>query len=208
MLSIGRKIQEYRVKNGFSQETLAEKMNVSRQSVSKWELGQTLPEVDKIISMSKLFSVSADNLLAINEKLSDKPNKNQLKFGMYLVVKDFKKAYDFYEAFLSIKGLIISPDMFAQFFINDICFSIMNEAKLQGHDYSGINSSAAVGGDHKFVLNFWINDLQAEYERVKGLNIGAVTEIIQKHTNYYFFNLYDPDNNVIEITGNYNNLME
>jgi len=75
----------------------------------------------------------------------------------------------------------------------------MNEANLQGHDYSG-------SGDHKFVLNFWINDLQAEYERVKSLNIGAVTEIIQIHTNYYFFNLYDPDNNVIEITGNYNKI--
>jgi len=196
MLSIGRKIQEYRVKNGFSQEALAEKMNVSRQSVSKWELGQTLPEVDKIITMSKLFSVSADNLLAINEKLSDKSNKNQIKFGMYLVVKDFKKAFDFYEALFSINGLIINPDMFAQFFIDSICFSIMNEAKLQGHDYSG-------SGDHKFVLNFWVNDLKAEYERVKGLNIGAVTEIIQAHTNYYFFNLYDPDNNVIEVTGNY-----
>jgi len=200
MLSIGRKIQEYRVKNGFSQETLAEKMNVSRQSVSKWELGQTLPEVDKIISMSKLFSVSADDLLAIKEKFSDRLNKKQLKFGMYLVVKNFKKAFDFYEAFLSTNGSIISPNIFAQFFIDGICFSIMNEAKLQGHDYSG-------GGDHKFVLNFWINDLKAEYERVKSLNIGAVTEIIQAHTNYYFFNLYDPDNNVIEITGNYNKLM-
>lgn len=199
MLSIGRKIQEYRVKNGFSQETLAEKMNVSRQSVSKWELGQTLPEVDKIITMSKLFSVSADALLAINEKLSDKPNKDKLKFGMYLVVKNFKRSFDFYEVFLSIQGLIISPNTFAQFFIDGICMSLMNEANLQGHDYSG-------SGDHKFVLNFWINDLQAEYERVKNLNIGTITEIIQAHTNYYFFNLYDPDNNVIEITGNYNKI--
>jgi len=196
MLSIGRKIQKYRVKNGFSQETLAEKMNVTRQSVSKWELGQTLPEVDKIIAMSKLFSVSSDDLLSINEKFSDKPNKNKLKFGMYLVVKNFKRSFDFYEIFLSIQGIIISPNIFAQFFIDGICMSLMSEVNLQGHDYNG-------SGDYKFVLNFWINDLQTEYERVKSLNIGAVTEIIQAHTNYYYFNLYDPDNNVIEITGNY-----
>jgi transcriptional regulator with XRE-family HTH domain len=42
---------------------LAEKLNVSRQSVSKWELGQALPEVDKIIAMSKLFKVTTDELL-------------------------------------------------------------------------------------------------------------------------------------------------
>jgi DNA-binding XRE family transcriptional regulator len=49
MLSIGVKIQEYRIKSGLSQELLADKLGVTRQSVSKWEVGQTLPEVDKII---------------------------------------------------------------------------------------------------------------------------------------------------------------
>jgi len=90
----------------------------------------------------------------------------------------------------------LSPNIFAQFFFDGIYMSIMNETNLKDHDYTG-------SGDHKFVLNFWVNDLQTEYERVKSLNIGTVTEIIQVHSNYYFFNLYDPDNNVIEITGNY-----
>jgi len=196
MLSIGLKIQEYRVKNRLSQEVLAEKLGVSRQSVSKWELGQTLPEVDKIIAMSKLFSVTADELLTNNNKLNSEQNITQLRFGIYLVVKNFKKSLDFYEMLLRIRGLIISPNAFVQFFIDGICMSLMNESNLKGHDYSG-------SGDHKFVLNFWINDLQQEYERIKGLNIGEVTEIIQANPTYFFFNLYDPDNNVIEITGNY-----
>ena len=196
MLSIGLKIQEYRVKNRLSQEVLAEKLGVSRQSVSKWELGQTLPEVDKIIAMSKLFSVTADELLTNNNKLNSEQNITQLRFGIYLVVKNFKKSLDFYEMLLRIRGLIISPNAFVQFFIDGICMSLMNESNLKGHDYSG-------SGDHKFVLNFWINDLQQEYERIKGLNTGEVTEIIQANPTYFFFNLYDPDNNVIEITGNY-----
>jgi lactoylglutathione lyase len=196
MISIGVKIQEYRIKNGLSQELLADKLGVTRQSVSKWEVGQTLPEVDKIIAMSKLFSVSTDKLLAINENLFSKPNNNQLHLGsVYLIVKNFKKSIDFYEKFLSMRVSTINPNIFAEFFFDNKCISLMNESNLHGHDYTG-------SGDYKFVLNFWINDLQTEYERVKNLNI-KVTEIKQAHPEYYYFHLRDPDNNVIEITGNY-----
>jgi len=73
---------------------------------------------------------------------------------------------------------------------------LSQEAHLSGHDYSGC-------GDHKFALNFWIADLFAEFERVRSLSIGRMTEIIQANPNYYFFNVYDPDGNVIEITGHY-----
>ena len=62
-MNIGNKIQKHREKNGLSQEMLAEKLGVSRQSVSKWELNQSLPEVDKIVAMSKLFGVTTDELL-------------------------------------------------------------------------------------------------------------------------------------------------
>ena len=46
------------LKDGVSQEELAIKLNVVRQTVSKWELGQTTPEMDKLIEMSKLFGIS------------------------------------------------------------------------------------------------------------------------------------------------------
>ena len=54
---------ELRKKNGWSQEELAEKLNISRQSVSKWEGGASIPDLDKIIKLSALFSVSTDYLL-------------------------------------------------------------------------------------------------------------------------------------------------
>ena len=60
---ISKKVQKHREKNGLSQEMLAEKLGVSRQSVSKLELGQALPEVDKIVAMSRLFGVTTDELL-------------------------------------------------------------------------------------------------------------------------------------------------
>lgn len=57
------KIIELRKKSGLSQEELAEKMNVSRQSVSKWEGAQSIPDLDKILALSKIFGVSTDYLL-------------------------------------------------------------------------------------------------------------------------------------------------
>ena len=57
------KIIKLRKQQGWSQEQLAEMLNVSRQSVSKWEGGLSIPDLDKIIKMSSLFGVSTDYLL-------------------------------------------------------------------------------------------------------------------------------------------------
>lgn len=57
------KIARLRKKNGWSQEELAEKMDVSRQAVSKWESAQTVPELEKILQLSALFGVTTDYLL-------------------------------------------------------------------------------------------------------------------------------------------------
>lgn len=57
------KIILLRKKSGWSQEELAEKLNVSRQSVSKWEGANSIPDISKIIDMSKIFGVSTDYLL-------------------------------------------------------------------------------------------------------------------------------------------------
>lgn len=57
------KIIRLRKKSGWSQEELAEKMNVSRQAVSKWEGAQTIPDLEKILRLGKLFGVTTDYLL-------------------------------------------------------------------------------------------------------------------------------------------------
>ena len=57
------KIIQLRKKNGWSQEELAEKMNVSRQAVSKWESAQAVPDLQKILALSELFCVTTDYLL-------------------------------------------------------------------------------------------------------------------------------------------------
>lgn len=60
---LAEKIIRLRKKNGWSQEELAEKMNVSRQAVSKWEGAQSVPDIEKILQLGALFGVTTDYLL-------------------------------------------------------------------------------------------------------------------------------------------------
>ena len=68
-MNLNQKITQLRNDNNWSQEELAEKLNVSRQSVSKWESGQSKPDLDKIVVLSNIFDVSTDYLLKDNRKL-------------------------------------------------------------------------------------------------------------------------------------------
>lgn len=54
-MNFAEKLLELRTRYGYSQEVLAEKLGMSRQAVSKWELGTTLPETDKVIAISNFF---------------------------------------------------------------------------------------------------------------------------------------------------------
>ena len=62
-MSLGDKIAELRRQRGWSQENLAERLGVTRQSVSKWESGASVPDLDKIIGLSELFGVTTDYLI-------------------------------------------------------------------------------------------------------------------------------------------------
>ena len=61
-MEIGKKIMDLRKKNGLSQEELAEKVGVARQTISKWELGETSPDLKQSKELSKIFHVSLDEL--------------------------------------------------------------------------------------------------------------------------------------------------
>ena len=61
-MSFSEKLIRLRKQHGFSQEELGYKLNVTRQTVSKWELGQTVPEMNKLISLSQIYGISLDEL--------------------------------------------------------------------------------------------------------------------------------------------------
>lgn len=80
-MKIGEKITQLRTSAGISQEQLAEKLLVSRQSVSKWEMDQSLPQIDKVLQLCELFGISTDELLQdkinLKDSVSGKPAKNK-----------------------------------------------------------------------------------------------------------------------------------
>lgn len=67
-MSLSEKILSLRTQLGLSQEDLAEKLGVSRQSVSKWETGQSVPDLDKLIKLADLFGISVDELVREGER--------------------------------------------------------------------------------------------------------------------------------------------
>ncbi len=66
-MTLGERIQECRKKAGLSQEALGEAMGVTRQSISKWESDTTVPELDKLVALSKLFHIPVGALLGVEE---------------------------------------------------------------------------------------------------------------------------------------------
>ncbi len=78
-MNIGEKLLELRKSKQLSQEEVANKLNVTRQTVSKWETGQSMPDFDKILPICELYGISADELLTNtkNEKLEEEKVKEK-----------------------------------------------------------------------------------------------------------------------------------
>ena len=75
-MKLCEKLYELRRAAGLSQEELAEKLNVSRQAVSKWENGAAQPELSKLVELSRLYGVSVDVLLSLEE--AEKPRQGRM----------------------------------------------------------------------------------------------------------------------------------
>lgn len=80
-MNLGENIYTYRTKRNLSQGELANALEVSRQSVSKWENNLAQPELDKLIRMSKLFSISLDELVYGPAAAQESNNASSLPFS-------------------------------------------------------------------------------------------------------------------------------
>jgi transcriptional regulator with XRE-family HTH domain len=77
----GERLKKEREKRGWSQTELAEKMHVSRQSVSKWETGKNYPSIEVIIRLSDLFGMTIDEMLRSDEGLKEKVIRDSKKLA-------------------------------------------------------------------------------------------------------------------------------
>ena len=76
-MTIGERIAEERKKKGMTQEDMAEKLNLSRQAISKWESGSSFPDTENLLKLSLLFSVSVDYLLK-GEKVEERKEEEKI----------------------------------------------------------------------------------------------------------------------------------
>ena len=70
-MEIGKKLKDARMKSGFTQEAVAEKINVSRQTISNWENEKSYPDIISVIELSSLYSISLDDLLKGDERMME-----------------------------------------------------------------------------------------------------------------------------------------
>ena len=82
-MTIGEKIIQLRTAAGMSQDALADSLSVSRQSVSKWEVDQSLPQIDKVMQLCKLFHISADTLLDDSKTIDRAPVGGPVKLKYF-----------------------------------------------------------------------------------------------------------------------------
>ena len=75
---LGEKLKETRQNKGLSQSTVAEHLNISRQSISKWENNSSYPDLDNLVRLSKYYEISIDDLLNENQELKEKIAENEL----------------------------------------------------------------------------------------------------------------------------------
>ena len=86
-MKLSENLKRIRKDNNLSQEQLAEKLSVSRQAVSKWESGQSYPEMDKVLLICKLFNYNLDELMNENIKEVDETKQSKININKY--VDDF-----------------------------------------------------------------------------------------------------------------------
>ena len=143
------KIITLRKKNGLSQEELAEKLNVTRQSVSKWEGAQSVPDLNKILLMSRIFEVSTDYLLKDElEEPDGTQNTESLETGGFEEsVPARRVSMEEARAFLDIKEKLAGKIAFAVSLciVSPVCLIFLGAAQETGRISISENMAAGAG---------------------------------------------------------------
>ena len=137
----------------------------------------------------------------------------------YIETNKFDEVVSFYETIFEKKGNIYTENRWIEFdFGNKLSiYNKLYDKKIIENDFSNnhyneeyIKNYNTIEKERKnkiIILNFYTEDLKKKYERIKKLNICKISEIMYVNIKepYYYFNIYDPEENTIEICGKYNN---
>ena len=151
---LAEKITNLRKKLGWSQEELAHQLDVSRQAVSKWESGMSIPDMNKIISMSRLFGVSTDYLLKDEMEEEEPKVQKEISYieekGEQVPIRkvSMEEANEYLEIKAKAAGKIALGVMLCVF--SPICVMVLSAAYEEG--YLAITEDAAAGIGYAIVV--------------------------------------------------------
>ncbi|WP_319021419.1 helix-turn-helix domain-containing protein [Carnobacterium mobile] len=78
-MALAERLKESRINKGFTQGDVADHLQISRQSISKWENGNSYPDLDNLVKLSNYYEISIDELLKENQDLKKRIEENELK---------------------------------------------------------------------------------------------------------------------------------
>ncbi len=116
-MEFNNKLYELRKQKGLSQEELAGRLNVSRQTISKWEVGESAPDMDNLVSISELFGVSLDELVLDKTPEQEQPSVQVVRSELYSDIKEHVLTDDNKKK--AKKGLKIAGIVFGVFLLID-----------------------------------------------------------------------------------------
>ena len=151
-MNTGSNIQSLRKKAGMSQEELAEKLGVSRQAVSKWEMGQSLPETEKLIALSKIFSVPLSYFIT-GEEQENAVNTDEL-------LAEYLRSADVIIRKKCRKNMVITTALCTAICVIAAAVSISTASRLGSNDRDRIN-------DLEMLIYDKVNQLSAEINSVR-----------------------------------------
>ena len=127
-MNFSEKLLALRKANDLTQEQLAEKLDVSRQSISKWESGQAVPDLEKIVALSAIFNVTTDYLLKSSE-IDDLSVKTELleKQQQMILIREQRRQQILGCVAYSVAVYLI---FFATYFIGHYYFRIWNPSVI------------------------------------------------------------------------------
>lgn len=88
-MALGERLKESRVNKGYSQGDVADLLHISRQSISKWENGNSYPDLDNLVKLSTYYEVSIDELLKENQEFKKRIAENEVKIEENFQKLDF-----------------------------------------------------------------------------------------------------------------------
>ncbi|WP_265459326.1 helix-turn-helix domain-containing protein [Enterococcus sp. HY326] len=88
-MDINQKLQAQRKQLGYTQEAIAEKLQVSRQTISNWETGKSLPDIYSLVALSDLYQLSLDDLIKGDLKMQKKLSRDTKSFENWFVTGSF-----------------------------------------------------------------------------------------------------------------------